>query len=65
MNISLLGTVAHIKSDCLHGVNERTLKLVGILGVSEAKGAPMATIHLHQTTTLTPEQYIAGLHGLQ
>jgi hypothetical protein len=21
----------------------------------------MSTIHLHQTTTLTPEQYIAGL----
>src|SRR5215471_11160883 len=25
------------------------------------KGARMPTIHLHQTTTLTPEQYIAGL----
>jgi hypothetical protein len=24
----------------------------------------MSTIHLHQTTTLTPEQYIAGLTGL-
>jgi hypothetical protein len=22
---------------------------------------PMATLHLHQTTTLTPEQYVAGL----
>jgi hypothetical protein len=27
----------------------------------EAKGARMSTIHLHQTTTLTPEEYIAGL----
>jgi hypothetical protein len=26
-----------------------------------AKGETMATIRLHQTTTLTPEQYIAGL----
>jgi hypothetical protein len=26
-----------------------------------SEGAPMSTIHLHQTTTLTPEQYIAGL----
>jgi len=26
-----------------------------------AKEKPMSTIHLHQTTTLTPEQYIAGL----
>jgi hypothetical protein len=26
-----------------------------------SKGAPMSTIHLQQTTTLTPEQYIAGL----
>src|SRR5690242_15289701 len=26
-----------------------------------SKGAPMSTIHLHQTTFLTPEQYIAGL----
>jgi hypothetical protein len=25
------------------------------------KGRTMSTIHLHQTTTLTPEQYIAGL----
>jgi hypothetical protein len=25
------------------------------------EGARMSTIHLHQTTTLTPEQYIAGL----
>jgi hypothetical protein len=25
------------------------------------KGKQMSTIHLHQTTTLTPEQYIAGL----
>ena len=25
------------------------------------KGARMSTIHLHQTTTSTPEQYIAGL----
>src|SRR5262252_5576413 len=25
------------------------------------KGARMSTIHLHQTTTLTPEQYVAGL----
>jgi len=24
-------------------------------------GAHMSTIHLHQTTTLTPEQYVAGL----
>src|SRR5580765_6962703 len=27
----------------------------------EAKGARMSTIHLHQTTTSTPEQYVAGL----
>jgi hypothetical protein len=26
-----------------------------------SKGARMSTIYLHQTTTLTPEQYIAGL----
>src|SRR5260370_33883199 len=26
-----------------------------------AQGGNMATIHLHQTTSLTPEQYIAGL----
>src|SRR4029079_1882491 len=25
------------------------------------KGERMSTIHLHQTTTLTPEQYVAGL----
>src|SRR5262245_30628201 len=25
------------------------------------QGAPVSTIHLHQTTTLTPEQYVAGL----
>jgi hypothetical protein len=25
------------------------------------RGARMSTIHMHQTTTLTPEQYIAGL----
>jgi hypothetical protein len=29
--------------------------------VSGAKGARMSTVHLHQRTTLTPEQYIAGL----
>jgi hypothetical protein len=27
----------------------------------ERKGACMSTIHLHQTTSSTPEQYIAGL----
>jgi hypothetical protein len=25
------------------------------------KGAPVSTIHLHQTTTSTPEQFVAGL----
>jgi hypothetical protein len=29
--------------------------------VHDKKEKPMSTIHLHQTTTLTPEQYIAGL----
>jgi hypothetical protein len=29
--------------------------------VCNAKEKPMSTIHLHQTTFLTPEQYIAGL----
>src|SRR5580698_3858050 len=29
--------------------------------MSRNRGAPMATIHLHQTTTSTPEQFIAGL----
>jgi hypothetical protein len=28
---------------------------------SGTKGACMSTIHLHQTTTSTPEQYVAGL----
>src|SRR5260370_9134318 len=28
---------------------------------SPKKGARMSTIHLHQTTTSTPEQYVAGL----
>src|SRR5882762_11306353 len=28
---------------------------------TEKKGARMSTIHLHQTTRLTPEQYVAGL----
>src|SRR2546430_4108982 len=28
---------------------------------TETKGARMSTIHLHQTTRLTPEQYVAGL----
>ena len=28
------------------------------------KGARMSTIHLHQTTTSTPEQYVAGLTDL-
>jgi hypothetical protein len=27
----------------------------------EVEGARMPTFHLHQTTTLTPEQYVAGL----
>jgi hypothetical protein len=29
--------------------------------MSNAKEKQMSTIHLHQTTTLTPEQYVAGL----
>src|SRR5262252_6810540 len=34
----------------------RTSKVVGI-----ERGKHMSTIHMHQTTTLTPGQYIAGL----
>jgi hypothetical protein len=33
----------------------------GRLKVPNAKEKPMSTIHLHQTTNLTPEQYLAGL----
>jgi hypothetical protein len=29
--------------------------------ISDRQGAPMATIHIHQKTTATPEQFLAGL----
>jgi hypothetical protein len=38
-----------------------TLTADSSLSPLKRKKVPMATLHLHQTTTLTPEQYIAGL----
>src|SRR5438045_6894286 len=34
------------------------------MGVRHKKEKSMATIHLHHTTTVTPEQYISGLTDL-
>src|ERR1700758_732282 len=60
----LLGCIAHIfPASSIYDAHHTKCMTVIILDRPRNghKGENMATIHLHQRTTLTPEQYIAGL----